>query len=213
MRPQSATASEFEQLGMAIMNRGNDGGSSQTRDRRFRSHFGATPEICAHVWDLLDPTTLPRDAEKKHLLWALMFLMLYKTESVHCSLAGGVDEKTFRSWAFLFVYEVSLLEGTVVSNLVVLFVVSSISKSTTYVMLPFLAAVCRLCGSIVVEAMKEMTAWSLLMQLTAESKSMGVSGIATSSRHQVFGMKLLCLSRMVILFGSRDLCRVGSGRT
>jgi hypothetical protein len=108
MRPQSATANEFEELGMAMMNR-KSGGSLQTRDRRFRSHFGVTPDICAHVWDLLDHTMLPREAEKKHLLWALMFLMLYKTESVHCTLAGGVDEKTFRSWSFFFVNEVSLL--------------------------------------------------------------------------------------------------------
>jgi hypothetical protein len=140
MRPQSETADEFEQLGMAMMQRGNGGRSSQqTRDRQFRSHFGATPEICTRVWELLDATTLPRDAEKKHLLWALMFLMLYKTESVHCSLAGGVDEKTFRSWSFFFINEVSLLEGTVVSDLV-LFLVSSISKSTTNIMsLPFLS--------------------------------------------------------------------------
>ena len=100
MRLQSATASEFEQLRLAIMNQGNGGGSSQTQDHQFCSHFGVTPKICAHVWDLLDPIMLPRDAEKKYLLWALMFVMLYKTEIVHCMLAGGVDGKTFYSWAF-----------------------------------------------------------------------------------------------------------------
>ena len=56
-RSHSATADEFEQLGMAMMHQ-KSGGSLQTRDRRFRSHFGVTPEICAHVWDLLDPSMM-----------------------------------------------------------------------------------------------------------------------------------------------------------
>jgi len=87
-RSQSTVADEFEQLGMAIMQR-RTGGSEQTRNRRFRSHFGVTPEICAHVWGLLDPTTLPEHTEKKHLLWSLMFLMLYETESINCTMVGG----------------------------------------------------------------------------------------------------------------------------
>ena len=113
-------ADEFEQLGMAIMQR-RTGGSEQTRNRRFRSHFGVTPEICAHVWGLLDPTTLPEHTEKKHLLWSLMFLMLYETESINCTMVGGVDEKTFRSWSWLLIDEVSMLEGDVVLSDCLLF--------------------------------------------------------------------------------------------
>ena len=112
-RSQSTVTDEFEQIGMTMMKR-RTGGSAQTRNRRFRSHFGVTPEICAHVWGLLDPTTLPEHTEKKHLLWGLMFLMLYETESVNCTMAGGVDEKTFRHWSWFLVDEVSMLEANVV---------------------------------------------------------------------------------------------------
>ena len=95
---------EIDKLGMTMMQRSNSG-SSETRDRRFRSHFGVTPEICGHIWDaLLD---LPKAAEKMHLLWGLMFLMLYGTESVNASMAGGVDESTFRNWSWFFVEAIS----------------------------------------------------------------------------------------------------------
>lgn len=115
MREDKVTADEFLQLGLAMMQRSSSG-SSLISDRRFRSHFGVTPDICAHVWDqLLDPTTLPAGASKKHLLWGLMFLMMYAKEAGNSSMAGGVDESTFRRWAWIFVYEVSWLEGEVVS--------------------------------------------------------------------------------------------------
>ena len=51
------------------------------------------PEICGHIWDaLLD---LPKAAEKMHLLWGLMFWMLYGTESVNASMAGGLMNQPF----------------------------------------------------------------------------------------------------------------------
>jgi hypothetical protein len=116
MREDNATADEFLQLGLAMMQRSNSSGSSLICARRFRSHFGIPPAICAYVWDeLLDPATLPAGASKKHLLWGLMFLMMYAKEAGNSSMAGGVDESTFRHWAWLFVYEVSWLEGEVVS--------------------------------------------------------------------------------------------------
>ena len=86
MREYSSSADEFEKLGMAMMQRSSSG-SSETRARRFRSHFGFTPEICGHIWDaLLD---LPKATVEMHLLWGLMFWMLYGTESVNASMAGG----------------------------------------------------------------------------------------------------------------------------
>ena len=74
------------------------------------------PEFCAHIWELMDPSSLPNGAEKKHLLYALIFLMIYGTESLHASMAGGVDEATFRNWSWFFVNELSLLEAEVVSS-------------------------------------------------------------------------------------------------
>ena len=105
----------FFKIGMEMMKR-TSGGSLKTSERRFRSHFGVSAKICAHVWEnLLDIATLPTaGAEKKHLLWGLMLIMLYATESVNASMAGGVDESTFRQLAWMFINEISSLEAQVV---------------------------------------------------------------------------------------------------
>jgi len=44
-----------------------------------------------------------------------MFLKVYATARVHCSLAGGVDEKTFWKWVWIFVHEIANLEAGMVS--------------------------------------------------------------------------------------------------
>jgi len=79
-----------------------------TFNRRFRAFFGTTPIVCSSLWGLL-AVSRPPDSKPKHLLWALMFLRLYDTESVHALLAG-VDEKTFRKWAWAFVRSLSKIE-------------------------------------------------------------------------------------------------------
>ena len=55
---------------------------SKTIKRRFRSHFGTTPALCAYLWDRIDKLSLPAGAKWYHLLWALLFLKLYATEEV-----------------------------------------------------------------------------------------------------------------------------------
>ena len=62
---------------------------------------------------MIDPVP---GGQPKHLLWALMLLKLYAAESVLRTLAGGVDEKTYRKWAWLYVYEISDLQYKVVSD-------------------------------------------------------------------------------------------------
>ena len=54
--------------------------------------------------------------EIAHLLWALMFLKMYAKEATTSRLAGGVDEKTYRKWVWLFVSAIADLEGDVVST-------------------------------------------------------------------------------------------------
>ena len=50
---------------------------------------------------------LVEDACKpKHLLWALIFLKTYTTES-SLLVAIGVDEKTLRKWIFIIIYAIS----------------------------------------------------------------------------------------------------------
>ena len=71
--------------------------------RRFREHFGTTPNICEIVWNLLDDQELhPHGALPIHLLCALLFLKLYESEHINRSLTG-FDEKTFRKWQWLYV--------------------------------------------------------------------------------------------------------------
>ena len=53
---------------------------------------------------------LVEDACKpKHLLWALIFLKTYSTES-SLAVAIGADEKTLRKWIFIIIYAISDLE-------------------------------------------------------------------------------------------------------
>lgn len=72
-----------------------------TSERRFRSLFGINADMCAIAWNYSIPR-LPRNAEPMHLLWALMFLKVYASETVHSRLAR-CDEKTFRKWSWLFI--------------------------------------------------------------------------------------------------------------
>jgi hypothetical protein len=76
--------------------------SFTVEDRRFRGNFGTTPVICAILWGKISPNEImPKGVKCCHLLWALMFLKLYVSEHVLCSMAK-CDEKTFRKWTWLF---------------------------------------------------------------------------------------------------------------
>ena len=101
---------EFSLIGQDMM------GRSGFVDRRFRSFFGTTPGICAHLWEMLTPeVTLPNGARKCHLLWALLFLKQYNTDHVNSSIVGtAVDEKTFRKWCWLFIEQISYLSTELV---------------------------------------------------------------------------------------------------
>ena len=106
-------------FGMEMINKGSDlGSSTATADRRFRQNFGVGPRVVAYLWDMLDPysTIGIEGLSPEHLLWSLLFLKVYAKESIHCAMAGRVDEKTFRKWSWLFINEISFLEGEVVSQ-------------------------------------------------------------------------------------------------
>jgi DDE superfamily endonuclease len=109
----------FVELGNSIMQRHAKTRSAKTEERRFRGHFGTSPEICSILWDMVDPgRTMPKGARPKHLLWSLAFLKLYLNEEALSGLAGGVDEKTLRKWTWIFVYAMSDLEAIVVRSTV-----------------------------------------------------------------------------------------------
>lgn len=92
-----------------------------TQEARFKSHFGTQPRICSDVWTRINPAaSMPTGAKPVHLLWALMFLKLYSSESVLCTLASAgeaVDEKTLRKWVWMFVPAIADITNDVVSSI------------------------------------------------------------------------------------------------
>ena len=58
---------------------------------------------------------LPVGASPTHMLWSLLFLKTCGKETMLSSMAGGIDEKTFRKWAWVFIMIISDLESDVVS--------------------------------------------------------------------------------------------------
>jgi len=98
----------FVFLANRIMSR-NANGSDAVRLRRFRAHFGASPEVVTALWNRLDILDrVPAGGGPQHLLWCLLFMKVYSTEEVLASIVG-TSEKTFRKWVWLFVYAVSSL--------------------------------------------------------------------------------------------------------
>jgi len=107
---------ELTELALKIIGR-TKVGSAHKFDERFRCHFGISVSVAVYVWGLL----LLQDERvtSEHMegyLWGLLLLMCYNKTSVNCSLASGVDEDTFRKWAWWFVYQISFLEEKVVSR-------------------------------------------------------------------------------------------------
>jgi hypothetical protein len=92
-------------------------GSSHTEDRRFRELFGCSPLVVLEVWNLISSNlTIEGSPEVEHLLWALIFLKLYSKECTTSRLVGGVDEKTYQKWVWVFVSAIADLEVDVVST-------------------------------------------------------------------------------------------------
>lgn len=77
------------------------------QERLFQTLFGCSPDITAEIWHRI--TSLKRGqileagAKPYHLLWALLFMKIYANDDVLCSMAGGVDSKTFRLWRRYFI--------------------------------------------------------------------------------------------------------------
>lgn len=85
--------------------------SQKIANRRFRSLFGTSWEICADIWnDLVEmehSVMAMRGVQNYHLLWALMLLKTYQTESILGGMCRGATEKTFRKWSWSFVEAVA----------------------------------------------------------------------------------------------------------
>ena len=122
---------EFEQIGF-IFKRGKSPvlhhNTPQLNDRRFRTAFGCCSQVCSLAWLLVVDgwTNRPKQATKIRFLWALSLLKTYDTEANMASNCG-VDEKTFRKWAWFFIQELSFRIGDIVSKLSLLYFASFLS--------------------------------------------------------------------------------------
>jgi hypothetical protein len=87
-----------------------------------QSLIGTSYEICAELWNLINPVlSVSRDAQPKHLLWGLLLMKQCSTEEVNARLVGGADNKTHRKWSWLFIEQaIANLKASVASVLVLL---------------------------------------------------------------------------------------------
>ena len=117
----AATAYDFEQIAFR-MRRGNRSlplgmDSPRLNEYRFRAMFGVSSTICANAWLITVNgwRNRPSAATKERFLWALHLLKSYDTEPNLASSVGGVDEKTFRQWAWFFLEAFADRQAEVVS--------------------------------------------------------------------------------------------------
>ena len=87
---------------------------SDIAKRDFLSLFGITPTTCVDLWRRMmipaDSTVTPR-----HVLWGLLFLKVYASETVLCAIAK-TTKKTFRYWIWMVIPRIAGLYPYLVSS-------------------------------------------------------------------------------------------------
>jgi hypothetical protein len=81
--------------------------------RDFVTLFGASPKVCAAIWNL---TLFDDDVKLQHLLWALLFLKTYQKETPLMVLAGCSCRKTFRKYLWKVLSSLSKASRSFVSE-------------------------------------------------------------------------------------------------
>ena len=90
------SASDFKELGGKLMNR-ESGRSEMVFLKRFKSLCGSHWDRVADAWLLIvEYENVPRGIRPKHLLWALMHIQVYATETVLAGIAK-TDKKTIEN--------------------------------------------------------------------------------------------------------------------
>ena len=107
--------SKLHSLGFELMNRPGSKVGTIDAMNCFVAFFGTSANVLAIVWKLLFENFLLDDAKYVHLLWGCMLLKQYSGDRV-LSAVAGVNEKTFRKWAWKIIDGISWLEGDVVSH-------------------------------------------------------------------------------------------------
>ena len=97
--------------------------NSKDRDGRIRSFFGAPCSIIAVIWNRIWVAMTPLEKEEvckngtpqcRYLLYSLLFLKVYSSEEVHCSIVGWPSVKSFRKWSWYFIEKISGLKHDVI---------------------------------------------------------------------------------------------------
>jgi hypothetical protein len=92
-------------------------------NKRFRAFFGAPSltiaDVWNRIWERLGPDEKDQVCKKgtpqcQYLLYALLFLKLYASEEVHCSIVGWPSVKTFRKWSWYFIEKMSDLKDDII---------------------------------------------------------------------------------------------------
>ena len=108
---------QWADLALQVFAKREPGYKNKRRDREEKEvcqwFLGTSFEVCAEIWNLIDP--LPsKDAKPKHLLWALLLMKNYATDPMNARVVGGVDLGTYRKWSWMFVEEISRLKPDVI---------------------------------------------------------------------------------------------------
>ena len=108
---------DFIQIAFDLFRKGRRSASGKVCNLRVKAWFGCSLTVIAKVWNLLERLGgLHELATKDRLLWGLYLLKQYANDETCAAACGGVDEATFRRWAWYFVEEISYLESFTVSQ-------------------------------------------------------------------------------------------------
>jgi hypothetical protein len=99
MTAAETTTDEILELGKKALGYEWTRKSDESLETMFRDFFGAPPVIIAELWNIIFPWT-DHECKPLYLLWALVFLKVYGTESVNCRIVGCKDPKIYRKWVW-----------------------------------------------------------------------------------------------------------------
>ena len=106
MKNEIRYAELFAEEGAYIMKR--EYSSSVRWKSCFVAHFGVSPRVCAILW-MKTRHSVPESSIPKHMLFGMLLLKVYCTESVLASLCN-VSENTFRKWAWIHIKALATMD-------------------------------------------------------------------------------------------------------
>ena len=89
--------------------------------RRFKSLFSVSPYVVTVAFNRVKGLGLMQEGRIVHLLWALLLLKSYSSETM-CAIFVGSTEKTFRKWAWRWIFALAELGAVIVSKSTVVMV-------------------------------------------------------------------------------------------